>query len=87
MLTSSISIHVKISIPFPSFFKPNIDLVLDDIFMYGETAQTCIPKKIEAPWIKKVVGNVQFTDNIIESLNTSIFDHDVLSAKDSKQEL
>ena len=52
--------------------------------MYGETAQSCIPKKIEAPWIKKIVGNVQFTDNIIESLNTSVFDHDVLSAKESK---
>lgn len=84
MLASSIGIYIKISIPFPPFFKPNIDLVLDDSFMYGETAQSCIPKKIEAPWIKKIVGNVQFTDNIIESLNTSVFDHDVLSAKESK---
>ncbi len=59
------SIFVKISIPFPTFFKPEIDLSLDDQFIYGETAQTCIPKKIEAPWIKKVTGNVQFTDNVV----------------------
>jgi hypothetical protein len=54
-------------------------LSLDDQFIYGETAQTCIPKKIEAPWIKKVTGNVQFTDNVISSHNTSIFDNDLLS--------
>jgi hypothetical protein len=39
-------IHVKISLPFPTFFKPNIDIELDDAFLYGETAQACIPKKI-----------------------------------------
>jgi hypothetical protein len=54
-------------------------LSLDDQFIYGETAQTCIQKKIEAPWIKKVTGNVQFTDNVISSHNTSIFDNDLLS--------
>jgi hypothetical protein len=67
-------IHVKISLPFPAFFKPNIDLELDDVYLYGETAQSCIPKKIEAPWIKKVTGNIQFTENIVESLDTSMLD-------------
>jgi hypothetical protein len=54
-------VYIKISLPFPSFFKPNIDLELDDQFLFGETAQSCVPKKIEAPWIKKIVGNIQFT--------------------------
>lgn len=59
------NIYVKISLPFPQFFKPDIDLSLEDTFLYGETAQTCIPKKIEAPWIKKLTGQVQFTDNVV----------------------
>lgn len=30
---------MKISIPFPPFFKPEIDLSLDTDFLNGETAQ------------------------------------------------
>lgn len=70
---------MKISLPYPSFFKPDIDLNLDDQFIFSETSQSCIMKKIEAPWIKKVTGNVQFTDNIISSHNSSLLDHDILS--------
>jgi hypothetical protein len=83
------NIYVKISIPFPPFFKPNIDLELDYQFMYGETMQACIPKKIEAPWIKKVTGNIQFTENIIDSLDTSILEmdqDDILMSRSSTPE-
>lgn len=63
---------IKISLPFPSFPKPNIAFTVDNEFLVGETSQTCIPKKIQAPWVKKVTGKIQFTDVVIESMQSSI---------------
>lgn len=34
-LDPDIYIHAKISIPFPTFPKPDIDLSIDDAFLYG----------------------------------------------------
>lgn len=67
---------MKISIPFPQCHKPNIILSLDDKFLAQETCQSCIPKKVEAPWIKKVTGKIQFTDTMIESLDASFINYE-----------
>lgn len=69
-----IKIFVKISLPFPIFEKPNLNLDMDDTFLYQETQQTCVPKKIEAPWIRKITGNIQFTETIVESDASLLYD-------------
>lgn len=32
---ASKSVYAKISLPFPRFYKPNIDIELDDTFLFG----------------------------------------------------
>jgi hypothetical protein len=63
-------VHVRINIPFPAFFKPNLDLEFDLDFIINELDITRIPKKIEAPWIKRVNKTLQFTEKLYDTITS-----------------
>ena len=58
---------MRVSIPFPTFPLPNLEIRIDGNFILREIVLDMVEKKIEAPWIKRTNSIIQFTEKIEEN--------------------